>query len=58
MPPDQHEDYDCLEDALEACMLEGDACPACGGTGEVPDNGTNFGECEDCNGTGELDCNN
>lgn len=24
-------------------------CPACGGTGEVPDNGTNMGECDECN---------
>ena len=30
-------------------------CHECGGTGEVPDNGTNLGECEECNGTGELD---
>ena len=29
-------------------------CPRCGGSGTVPDNGTNCGECEDCEGTGEI----
>ncbi len=30
-------------------------CPDCDGSGEVPDNGTNCGECETCNGTGYVD---
>lgn len=29
-------------------------CPACGGTGEAPDNGTNMGECDECCGSGVL----
>lgn len=32
-----------------------DNCPACGGTGEVPDNGTNNGECDECCGTGVFE---
>lgn len=29
-------------------------CPACGGTGDALDNGTNMGECDECDGTGQL----
>ena len=29
-------------------------CPACGGTGEAPDNGTNMGECDECCGSGLM----
>lgn len=32
-----------------------DTCPDCGGDGEVPDNGTNCGECDTCCGTGVVD---
>ena len=30
------------------------SCPACDGTGDAPDNGTNMGECDKCCGTGIL----
>lgn len=29
-------------------------CDRCGGTGRVPDDGTNMGECDECNGEGVL----
>lgn len=29
-------------------------CPACGGTGDAPDNGTNQGICDECDGTGVV----
>ena len=30
-------------------------CPICGGLGDVPDDGTNYGECDYCNGTGLVE---
>jgi hypothetical protein len=33
----------------------GEPCSICGGSGTVPDNGTNMGECEECNGTGVIE---
>ena len=48
------EDYDFTDDDFEPdCDDEIEqTCPECGGTGNVPDNGTNMGECETCCGTG------
>lgn len=45
----------CIERSIDfAEEMEEATCPACGGTGDAPDNGTNMGECDECCGTGHL----
>lgn len=45
----------CIERSIDfAEGMEEVTCPACGGTGDAPDNGTNMGECDECCGTGRL----
>jgi DnaJ-class molecular chaperone len=43
------------DDEFGLDYLDEEPCPECGGTGEVPDDGTNQGECEYCDGTGVWD---
>lgn len=45
--------YDELQDSSRY-FYEENTCPACGGDGKALDNGTNFGECDECDGTGQL----
>lgn len=50
-PPDERDE----EDYADYHGADDEICPTCYGSGTAPDNGTNFGECEDCEGTGVIE---